>query len=72
MFFGIWDPGSGMGKNPHPGSGINIPDPQHWTIVKKNSTYRSNWTQDQLVRNPYFEVAGKKLTPLKVCGGYSE
>jgi hypothetical protein len=23
------DPGSGMGKNQHPGSGINIPDPQH-------------------------------------------
>jgi hypothetical protein len=39
MFFGIrdpgseiWDPGSGIrdGKNPDPGSGINIPDPQHW------------------------------------------
>jgi hypothetical protein len=29
MFFGIRDPGSGMGKNPDPGSGINIPDPQH-------------------------------------------
>ncbi len=35
--FGIWDPGSGiqdpgsgMVKNPDPGSGINIPDPQHW------------------------------------------
>jgi len=27
---GIRDPGSGMGKNPDPGSGINIPDPQHW------------------------------------------
>ncbi len=36
---GIWDlgseirdppdPGSGMGKNQDPGSGINIPDPQH-------------------------------------------
>ncbi len=26
---GIRDPGSGMGKNPDPGSGINIPDPQH-------------------------------------------
>jgi hypothetical protein len=23
------DPGSGMGKNQDPGSGINIPDPQH-------------------------------------------
>ncbi len=25
----FWDPGSGMGKNPDPGSGINILDPQH-------------------------------------------
>ncbi len=30
MFFGIRDPGSRMGKNPDSGSGINIPDPQHW------------------------------------------
>jgi hypothetical protein len=27
---GIRDPRSGMGKNQDPGSGINIPDPQHW------------------------------------------
>jgi hypothetical protein len=26
---GIRDPGSGMGENQDPGSGINIPDPQH-------------------------------------------
>jgi hypothetical protein len=26
----IRDPGSGMGKNQDPGSGINIPDPQPW------------------------------------------
>ncbi len=26
------DPGSGMGKNQDPGSGINIPDPQHWPV----------------------------------------
>jgi len=26
---GIRDPGSGMGKHQDPGSGINIPDPQH-------------------------------------------
>jgi hypothetical protein len=24
------DPGSGMAKNQDPGSGIKIPDPQHW------------------------------------------
>ncbi len=28
---GIRDLGSGMGKNQDPGSGINIPDPQHWS-----------------------------------------
>ncbi len=28
----FWDPGSGMGKNQDPGSGINIPDPQHCII----------------------------------------
>jgi hypothetical protein len=42
MFFGIRDPGSEIrdpgsgirdGKNPDPGSGINIPDPQHWLKV---------------------------------------
>jgi hypothetical protein len=27
---GIQDPGFGMAKNQDPGSGINIPDPQHW------------------------------------------
>jgi hypothetical protein len=32
--FWIVDPGSGMGKNQDPGSGINIPDPQHWRGVK--------------------------------------
>jgi hypothetical protein len=32
---GIRDPGSGMGKNQDPGSGINIPDPQHWQDTEK-------------------------------------
>jgi hypothetical protein len=33
---GIRDPRSGMGKNQDPGSGINIPDPQHclWVYIK--------------------------------------
>ncbi len=26
----IRDPGSGMGENQDPGSGINIPNPPHW------------------------------------------
>ncbi len=39
------DPGSGMGKNQDPGSGINIPDPQHcWRQVLligiRNSDYK--------------------------------
>ena len=32
--FGIQDPGSGMGKNQDTGSGINIPDPPHWALVR--------------------------------------
>jgi hypothetical protein len=32
-FVAFLDPGSGMGKNQDPGSGINIPDPQHWHTV---------------------------------------
>jgi hypothetical protein len=31
---GIRDPGSGMGRNQDPGSGINIPDPPHWIFYK--------------------------------------
>ncbi len=30
----IQDPGSGMDKDQDPGSGINIPDPQHWGLVR--------------------------------------
>ncbi len=33
---GIRDPGSGMGKNQDPGSGINIPDPQHWGKLERD------------------------------------
>jgi hypothetical protein len=29
----IRDQGSGMGKDQDTGSGINIPDPQHWLIL---------------------------------------
>jgi hypothetical protein len=38
---GIRDPGSGMGKNQDPGSGINIPDPQHCTLRTSTSTPQS-------------------------------
>ncbi len=30
LFGAVLDPGSGMAKNQDLGSGINIPDPQHW------------------------------------------
>ncbi len=35
----IRDWGSEMGKNQDPGSGINIPDPQHWLKNFKMSTF---------------------------------
>jgi hypothetical protein len=38
---GIRDPGSGMGKNQDPGSGINIPDPQHCFTPKQIEIYRT-------------------------------
>ena len=40
---GIRDPGSGMGKNQDSGSGINIPDPQHWKNVQEGSGSVINW-----------------------------
>jgi hypothetical protein len=35
----IWDPGSVMGKNQDPGSGINIPDPPHWRGIMVTSSF---------------------------------
>jgi hypothetical protein len=35
----IRDPGSGMGKNQDPGSGINIPDPQQCLAEKTNKFF---------------------------------
>jgi hypothetical protein len=37
---GIRDPGSGIGKNQDPGSGINIPDPPHCEKGSKGDRYR--------------------------------
>jgi hypothetical protein len=34
----VLDPGSGMGKNQDPGSGINIPVPQHCQNIRKDPT----------------------------------
>jgi hypothetical protein len=33
IFVLLLDPGSGMDKNQDPGSGINIPDPQHYSSL---------------------------------------
>ncbi len=39
--YGIFDMGSGMGKNQDPGSRINIPDPQHcFTVFRKINCWR--------------------------------
>jgi hypothetical protein len=38
----IRDPGSEMGKNQDPGSGINVPDPQHWFSREATAT-RGAW-----------------------------
>jgi hypothetical protein len=47
MFFGIRDPRSeirdprsGIRDGKKPGSGINIPDPQHWFLVYNSSIKR--------------------------------
>ncbi len=56
---GIRDPGSGMGKNQDPGSGINIPDPQHWflnTFIKafnipnRISSPAAEWTRGPILK----------------------
>ncbi len=38
----IRDPGSGMGKNQDPGSGTNIPDPQHCFKLRENILVSNN------------------------------
>jgi len=51
LFGWIRDPGSGMGKNPDPGSGINIPDPQHWIIL--DTKLKPKYQQDHLKESDY-------------------
>jgi hypothetical protein len=48
---GIRDPGSGMGKNQDPGSGINIPDPQH--CIQCNLQYYCAKTYKQKTEQNY-------------------
>jgi hypothetical protein len=38
LLFGIRDPGAEMDKNQNQGSGINIPEPQHWFL--RHFTFR--------------------------------
>jgi hypothetical protein len=45
---GIRDPGSGMGKNQDPGSGINIPDPQHCFLHSINCACAGEAVEGQL------------------------
>jgi hypothetical protein len=53
---GIRDPGSGMGKNQDPGSGINIPDPQH--CLKHNKVNSLNLKKEILSTSMlYFSLA---------------
>jgi hypothetical protein len=46
---GIRDPGSGMGKNLDPGSGINIPDPQHCLRVTFKPSIYLRYRTNQMV-----------------------
>jgi hypothetical protein len=43
------DPGSGMGKKQDPGSGINIPDPQHCSNADPDSAFKKVLIR---IRNP--------------------
>jgi hypothetical protein len=46
---GIRDPGSRMGKNQDPKSGINIPNPQHWETdtCTDGSVADPGWVKNQ-------------------------
>ncbi len=57
---GIRDPGSRMGKNLDPGSGINIPDPQHCRYPSKEYNTR-------LSQNLFIGVRGKVDTASSNC-----
>jgi hypothetical protein len=58
---GIRDPGSRIGKIQDPGSGINIPDPQHCYKSFKNVRYfnKINVYKIVLTQVPYLTDAGK-------------
>ncbi len=51
---GIRDPGSGMGKNQDPGSGINIPDQQHCRYIFKRCNDQSSSCIKLLDSNDFY------------------
>jgi hypothetical protein len=51
------DPGSGMGKNQDTGSGINIPDPPHWALVRYLRKAVCWWGKAQRHRLPFQAVS---------------
>jgi hypothetical protein len=54
------DPGSGMGKNQDPGSGINIPDPQHncvsYALIKSILLFTTKSSYFDSTRCQYLEL----------------
>ncbi len=57
------DPGSGMGKNQDPGSGINIPDPQHCEPLSSQSNHSGSQHKiyDRSIINSTNHYAGFKI-----------
>ncbi len=58
------DPGSGMEKNLNPGSGINIPDTQHWfnSLFLENNCFLA-------YKFNIFEGGGASIKKSSVCKG---
>jgi hypothetical protein len=54
------DPGSGMGKNQDPGSGINIPDPQH--CLSEKIYFKFDYDSELPVSEISFGIERKCLT----------
>jgi hypothetical protein len=58
-FVTVFDPGSAMGKNQDPGSGINIPDPPHWFNFIKTDSRGNN--------SLYFKQCSRSVTFFNFC-----
>jgi hypothetical protein len=64
LFYLFLDPGSGMGKNQDPGSGINIPDPQHCKKLAGPTVYYTRSNEPS--HAPKFELPDKTFRALSV------